>query len=542
MRLLPALAEAARASESTAARFVPPRLGILEEASARRDQFIFGRRGVGKSTLLRRIAGEARDTTHGGQEVVFIDLETVRERPYPDVLIELLIILLGDLRSRMQSRRVPIWRRSQRRTIKQTQELEAALRSLLSEPLVAVKTFQKLQSRARSARGAIRLGLRSDVESKALKASLGIDGALTGSRSERERATTEAQFERTKMDGLLEAALLVRDVVRQATTTSSETPTLLVLDDFNYVGWDDQPHVLAYMHQVVKNLDVHLKICGVRHRLNPFIDGSPPKGMQPGQDASVLSLDLNLDRFDAARSFLERVLDGICDPLGTKRADLLTDEGRDRLVLGSGGVARDFLSLTAFALRASNERTASPSRLHNRITAEDVNVAAAQLSQQKQDDLVRDAGSAVDQLRARLSDVVEFCLDENRTNVFLVEGTKLQEEDWGKEIQSLADLRFVHLIATLAVQRGGQYRGRKFTAFTLDLSHWTATRSEQINQVPFWTPAGIQQIRRPALIYTDGWRGEPPSNEIGPDAATSTPDPEHTQLEFELELLPPPAN
>jgi predicted AAA+ superfamily ATPase len=89
--LLPALAEAERATEETAARFVPPRPGILEEVSPRRHQFVYGRRGVGKSTLLHRVAA-------GGAEnalaVIFVDIETLRGRPYPDVLIELLKDLL----------------------------------------------------------------------------------------------------------------------------------------------------------------------------------------------------------------------------------------------------------------------------------------------------------------------------------------------------------------------------------------------------------------------------------------------------------------
>jgi len=46
-KLLAALAEAARADRRTAARFVPPRIGILEETATRRHQFVLGRRGEG---------------------------------------------------------------------------------------------------------------------------------------------------------------------------------------------------------------------------------------------------------------------------------------------------------------------------------------------------------------------------------------------------------------------------------------------------------------------------------------------------------------
>lgn len=188
---------------------------------------------------------------------------------------------------------------------------------------------------------------------------------------------------------------------------------------------------------------------------------------------------------------------------------LITEGGRERLVLGSGGVARDYLYLTQNALRNANERTPNPSRPHNRIGAEDVNEAAAELSALKQQDLARDAGPEAESVRQRLSDVVKFCLDVNGTNVFLVEGTHLQEDDWGKEIQALADLRLVHQIGNLSVQTGS-YRGRRFVGFTLDLSNWTGTRSQRIRQIEFWTPGGRQDARRASLIYTPGASDRPP--------------------------------
>jgi hypothetical protein len=59
-RLLAALAEAARADQRTANRFVAPRIGVLEETAARRHQFVLGRRGVGKSTHLSVQTGRYR--------------------------------------------------------------------------------------------------------------------------------------------------------------------------------------------------------------------------------------------------------------------------------------------------------------------------------------------------------------------------------------------------------------------------------------------------------------------------------------------------
>lgn len=494
VRLLPALAEAARADRQTAERFVPPRTGILEETASRRHQFVFGRRGVGKSTLLRKIESLGKDTR---TEVIFVDIETLRGRPYPDVLIELLIELLTALERRLRPprKRIDVQLR-RRKTLRRLRSLISIMRRLLDEPQVAERTIRELRSKRARASGSLSLDL------KILKRAHAGASAAAGVSSQRE-SSREARFLESKMDGLLGAAVLIRSALEEAHKHLGDEATLIVLDDFYHIPYGDQPDVLAYLHQTVKNLDIYLKVCGVRHRVQPFVEGDPPRGMQLGQDAGEVSLDITLERFQAAQHFLEKVLEGICHPLGVDVDLLVTEGGRQRLVLGSGGVARDYLYLTQMALRNANERPTNPSRPHNRIGAEDVNEAAAALSAQKQQDLALDAGPMADQLRERLTDVAKFCLDVNGTNVFLIEGTKLQEEDWGKEIQALSDLRLVHQIGNLSVQTGS-YRGRRFVGFTLDLSNYTGTRSERIRQIEFWTRTGKQDIRRASLIYTPG--------------------------------------
>ena len=146
VKLVPALAEAARADRRTAARFVPPRTGILEETASRRHQFVFGRRGVGKSTLLRKIESAATDSD---VEVIFVDIETLRGRPYPDVLIELLIQLLDALENRLASvpRRRVVVRVRRRATLRRIRTLRQALRALLDQPQSAERTIRELSAR-----------------------------------------------------------------------------------------------------------------------------------------------------------------------------------------------------------------------------------------------------------------------------------------------------------------------------------------------------------------------------------------------------------
>ena len=435
---------------------------------------------------------------------MFVDIETLRGRPYPDVLIELLIEILEALVKRLEEKSGKIdVKPKRRRAKKRLRQLITTLSRLRNEPQTAQRIIKHMQASSRSA------GIGVGAGGKVGRFARANVHAGAGDASSREESV-EATVDESKMDGLLSAVVLIRNALEEAQTHLDGEVTLLVLDDFYHVPYDAQPEVLAYLHQIVKNLGIFLKVCGVKHRIQPFVEGDPPRGLQPGQDAGEVSLDITLEQFRAAQIFLEKILMSLCEPLEISIDDLITEGGRRRLVLGSGGVARDYVNLTQKALRIANERDVNQTRPHNRIGAEDVNEAAADLSAQKQEDLRRDASTDADQLRARLADIVKFCLDVNKTNVLMVEGPMLQEEDWGKEIQALADLRLLHQIGNLSEKRG-TFRGRRFVGFTLDLSNYTGTRSESIRQIEFWTPTGKQAARAANLIYTPGASKRPPT-------------------------------
>lgn len=158
-RLIPVLVEAARADKQTAERFVAPRTGILEETAARRHQFIFGRRGVGKSTLLGKIESLSPSEQ---RDVIFVDIETLRHRPYPDVLIELLIEILSGLDERLRQKggRLDL-HRSRRKSRKEINQLTRTMRQLLNEPQIAERVVRQMQASDRSLRA--RAGIRKKV-------------------------------------------------------------------------------------------------------------------------------------------------------------------------------------------------------------------------------------------------------------------------------------------------------------------------------------------------------------------------------------------
>ena len=87
-RLEVLLEEATRSSASGVRRFVEPAAGTLTRATSRTHHIVFGRRGSGKSSLLRKAA---QDLTVDRRPIAFVDLESFKGHEYPDVLISVLL-------------------------------------------------------------------------------------------------------------------------------------------------------------------------------------------------------------------------------------------------------------------------------------------------------------------------------------------------------------------------------------------------------------------------------------------------------------------
>ena len=313
-----------------------------------------------------------------------------------------------------------------------------------------------------------------------------------------------AEFTKTKLEGLRAETIEFREVLDLAVQATGSHGALVILDDFYFIRREDQPQVLSYLHSVVKGLDIWLKVGAVEHRLHEFEDGDPPRGLQLTQDASKVAMDVTLADFAHTKAFLEEILSDICAEAGFGMEKLLTDTARTRLVMASGGVPRDYLNLVLESLGRSTRRQGEPHRPKNRITSEDVTQSAPSFLKQKEDDLKVDAQSDdVARLRDRFNHVLNFCLNGRHVNVFMVESRLLREEQWGRDIAALSDLRFFHKLGNTTVKSGEPtYVGKRYEAFALDLSSYATTRVHGTDEIDFWTTDGFQRLRAVSHVYT----------------------------------------
>jgi hypothetical protein len=269
------------------------------------------------------------------------------------------------------------------------------------------------------------------------------------------------------------------------------------LDDLYHIRKENQAQVVDYMHSIGKGHKLWLKVGTIRHRTVWYVHGNPPIGMKLGDDAEEIDLDLTLEKYAITKDFLGKILSNLTASVGLKTGDLLTEGASDRLVLASGGVARDFLSIFRRSVEFTRERQA------DKINAEDINMASGEYDTSKREEFRRDIyDEEEDSLDTVFQKVRQFCLERVNSNCFL-----LNKDARGKpvdQIHELVDLKLLHLIRSRVTVKAAR-QGQIYEAYMLDLSQYAGARKRRdLEMIEFWKPESGDKLRRVSLIFDDG--------------------------------------
>jgi Cdc6-like AAA superfamily ATPase len=229
-------------------------------------------------------------------------------------------------------------------------------------------------------------------------------------------------------------------------------------------------------------------------------DANPPIGMKLGDDAEEIDLNLTLEKYAITKDFLTKILSNLMAPIGLKTQDLMTEGAIDRLVLASGGVARDFLSIFRRSVDVARERSS------DKINAEDINMASGEYDTSKREEFKRDTyDEEDDSLTSVFQNVRAFCLEKVNSNCFL-----LNKDAKGKhidQIHELVDLKLLHLIRSRVTVKSTR-QGQIYEAYMLDLCQYAGARKRRdLQMVEFWKPDAEDKLRRVSLIFDDGNKG-----------------------------------
>jgi hypothetical protein len=252
------------------------------------------------------------------------------------------------------------------------------------------------------------------------------------------------------------------------------------LDDVHYVPKSQQPDLLDLLHACVRDSDAWLKIATIRH-FSKWYRNDPPTGLQAGQDADAIDLDLTLQDPQKAKHFLEAVLAGFARHVEISSISaLFAQDALDRLVLASGAVPRDYLVLAAGSLSHAREREGT-----RRAGKQDVTRAAGDIAKAKltelEDDTASDTGSSKQMLSA-LQRLREFCLADRKFTFFQIDFK--DKESLSTEyalLQSLMDVRLIHIVN--ASVSDTHRSGERSEVYMLDLSQYSGERLKKYLRV-----------------------------------------------------------
>jgi len=506
--LLTLVEEAARSTEAGVKHFVEPAPGTLQRTTNKRHHIVFGRRGSGKSSLLRKAAA---DLTVDRRPIAYVNLEAFKGHSYPDVLISVLISTLGEFKNWMDSAaihpstRTSFWSRlfgttpkrpsfNRRNTAALASQIETHIDSLERE-LHSTDEAKMSVTDGAETRETDSVGLKGGVRSGVVS----MEGSAKAENTSMRNRKVEETFKRSKIDFLHRHII---DYQRLFDTLSklSDGDAYLFLDDLYHIRRGDQAKVIDYFHRLAKDHHLWLKVGTIRHRTRWYVHGDPPVGMKIADDADEIDLDLTLEKYALAKSFLTRILTNFAGTAKVGRLDcFLTDGALDRLVLACGGVARDFLSIFRRSIDVARERGGG--HRGDRVGVEDVNVAAGEYDSSKREDFRRDTLDDINPLEDEFRKIRQFCLEHNNTNCFL-----LDKEQHGREvdlIHELVDLKLVHLVRSRVTVSGRP--GRIHEAYMLDLSQYAGSRKRrELDMVEFWKTDSTESLRRISLLYTPG--------------------------------------
>lgn len=506
--LLVACEEVMRATPEGAHRFIEPAPGVLARAKSKQHNIIFGRRGSGKSSLLRKTAA---DLTIDRRPIAFVDLETFKGHSYPDVLISVLIKTLGEFEKWLSSAAInpatktTFWKRLFGTTPQRppfhkakTVVLQNSLKEIIQDleaQLRAPETSNKQSKTTTSNEDSLSAQVSTTATVPGLSSSANANLGGKNSRANEEQTNYVSHKVEYLHQNILRFQQFFNDLA-----FLSDGHSFLILDDLYHIRKADQAKVIDYFHRVAKGNGMWLKVGTIKHRSQWYEHSDPPIGMKLGDDAREINLDMSLEKFETLKKFLKQVLDNLIakhPPLSSK--ELINPTAIDRITIASGGVTRDFIGLFSGSIAVARNRGPEHHR-GPKIGLEDVNLAAGDYDSNKREEFKLDSAEDREVLESAFTKLVSFCTETSKCNVFLV--SQKLTGSVRESIDQLIDLRMIHPVKSRVTLKKGA-AGELYEAYMLDLSQYTASRKvHDFHMVELSSSDKDEAIRKSSLIYT----------------------------------------
>jgi|SRR5690606_15471992 len=457
-KVLTYVEENIRISEQTTIEYLDPK-NHINRLNSKQNQVVFGRRGSGKSLLLKSLRKNDLDK----KLYITINIEDFKDISFPNSISQVLISVIKIIRSEV-SGKYKIWEfsnwRTQNKLLKQYDTYITELNKKISEPdsyneSIREKQASKISGEASSGFQATKAKVASEVADE-----------LETSREILKDKLNELKNEITNFKELIEktTAFLNKDIY-------------LIFDDFYFIRKHEQPFFIDFFHRISKNTRLYLKVATIKHRSSLYIQTDTFVGVEIGHDIQALSLDYTLDDFNSLVSFMKSLLEHINKKVGVEinYNNLLTDNAFRFLCLASGGVPRDFLSLFI--------------NLGDKMQNEGKNISKPKVIEcsienlpNKMEAFKTDTADEKAVLEHYLQYVKEEIINTKRINAFLVSNNDvLKHPKINQAIKELVDLRLFHLVNSNISSAPSD--GLRYSAYIIDISLFPNANPRNFTQI-----------------------------------------------------------
>ena len=437
----------------------PPYIDVghaLVDICARQNHAVFARRGCGKTLLLH----DSSKRLDPSIKSVYLNCEDFKQHSFPNVLIEILDALFGELESHLTG-----WFGKKKRSRLLIHEIRKELEERRKSADVQEEAVQKTSSSQMNAAAGMSAGLT--VPGANTKAS-----ATFGQKTKEETQRTFKVSSEKIRDLDMWLPRLKQQVREFFQVSSSVKAVFLQIDDLYHLRRSDQPFVVDYIHRLCKDLPLYFKIATLRHVSTLYADREgQPIGAQERHDYQPINIDYTFSDFRRTRDQNQQILHEFARMagMGPDEVDVLfKGEGFDRLVMAGGGVPRDTLSLFLEVLGTVEAQGG------DRIGKDDVRILSRSNFERRIEELKQDSeGGEQDTLMRGIYVLREFCL-RKKTNVFVVSEQMLQQRDEVRSlINRLLDYRIIHNAAVALTHKSqpGTYQ-----AFAIDIGCYAHLR------------------------------------------------------------------
>ncbi|MCD0457172.1 hypothetical protein LPB85_17105 [Chryseobacterium sp. LC2016-27] len=457
-KVLRYIEENIRITEQTTIDYLDPKRH-LDRLQSRQNHVVFGRRGSGKSLLLKSLRSSGTDDRNS----ISINLEDFKDISFPNSISHVLISILKYLKETLKGK-YNIWHfknwSKQREIIKIIDNQISQLEKKISEP----DTYNE-KIREKSA---------SKISGK-LSSGVGKSQAEIGSEMADELETSR-EILKDKLNELKNEISNFKSLINSICEFTNKD-IYLILDDLYFIRKNEQPFFIDFFHRISKNTSLYLKIATIKQRSSLYLQTDTFVGIEIGHDVQELSLDYTLQDFNNLVAFMKQLLNHINQKVGVNidYDNVLTDNAFRFLCLASGGVPRDFLTLFI----SLGEKMINGNR---NISKPNVIECSIENLPNKMEAFNMDSAEEKTVLENYLQYIRKEIINNRKWNAFLVSNSDIENYPKIKEaIKELVDLRLIHLVNPNTSSAPSD--GTRYSAYMVDIGLFPNSNPRQFTQI-----------------------------------------------------------